>query len=154
MSQENVERLHRALEAFARRDRAAWDELCDPNVEVIPVGDWPEGKIEGREAAWDFFVATEEPWEPGFYEMVEVIDDDHHVVTRLARDMRARRVGSRSTTTIGWCSRATTGRPFAWNGSRSARKPSKQPGCGSRPRMPYSIQIPSSSATAVLLEKS
>ena len=93
MSQENVERLRAALEAFARGDKAAWDELCDPDVEVVPVGDWPEGEIRGREAAWDFFVATEEPWEPGSYEMVEVIDGDDKVVTRLQRDMRGKSSG-------------------------------------------------------------
>jgi ketosteroid isomerase-like protein len=93
MSQENVETLREALRAFARRDRSAWNELCDPNVEVIPVGDWPEGEIQGREAAWDFFVAAEEPWEPGSYEMVEVIDDDDYVVARLQRDMRGRSSG-------------------------------------------------------------
>jgi ketosteroid isomerase-like protein len=93
MSQENVQRLRQASEAFARRDRAAWDGLCDPSVEVLPVGDWPEGKIQGRDAAWNFFVATEEPWEPGTYEMVEVIDDPDHVVTRLQRDMRGKSSG-------------------------------------------------------------
>ena len=93
MSQKNVERLRAALEAFARGDKAAWDELCDPDVEVVPVGDWPEGEIRGREAAWDFFVATEEPWEPGSYEMVEVIDGDDKVVTRLQRDMRGKSSG-------------------------------------------------------------
>ena len=85
--------LRRALEAFARGDKAAWDELCDPNLEVVPVGDWPEGEIRGREAAWDFFVATEEPWEPGSYEMVEVFDGGDHVVTRLQRDMRGKSSG-------------------------------------------------------------
>ena len=93
MSRDNVERLRQALEAFARRDRAAWDEFCDPSVEVLPVGDWPEGNIQGREAAWDFFVATEEPWEPGAYEMVEVIDDADHVVTRLRRETRGKSSG-------------------------------------------------------------
>jgi ketosteroid isomerase-like protein len=93
MSLENVERLRWALEAFARGDKEAWDELCDPNVEVVPVGEWPEREIRGREAAWDFFVATEEPWEPGSYEMIEVIDADDHVVTRLQRDMRGKSSG-------------------------------------------------------------
>ena len=93
MSQENLERLSRGLDAVAGRDKAAWDELCDPNLEVVPVGDWPEGEIQGREAAWDFFVATEEPWEPSSYEMVEVIDGGDHVVTRLQRDMRGKSSG-------------------------------------------------------------
>jgi ketosteroid isomerase-like protein len=93
MSQENVETLRQAFEAFARRDQTVWYELADPSLEVIPVGDWPEGEIRGREAAWDFFVATEEPWEPGSYEMVEAIDSDDKVVTHLKRDMRGKSSG-------------------------------------------------------------
>ena len=94
MSQENVERVRESLEAFARRDKAAWYELCDPNLEVVPVGDWPEGeKIQGREAAWDFLVTSDEPWEPGSYEMAEVMDNDENVVTRLKRDMRGKSSG-------------------------------------------------------------
>ena len=93
MSQENVEDLRRALQAFAQGDKAQWDELCDPDVEVVPIGDWPEGEIRGRDAAWDFFVATEEPWEPGSYEMTEVFENDDHVVARLQRDMRGKSSG-------------------------------------------------------------
>jgi ketosteroid isomerase-like protein len=94
MSQENVERVRESLEAFARRDKAAWCELCDPNLEVVPIGDWPESEpIRGREAAWDFFVAFEEPWEPGSYEMAEVMHSAKSVVTRLKRDMRGKSSG-------------------------------------------------------------
>jgi ketosteroid isomerase-like protein len=94
MSQEeNVERLRQGLDAFARRDEAAWNELADPELEVVPVPDWPEGAIRGREAAWDFFIAAEEPWEPGSFEMVEVIDSDDKVVTHLKRDMRGKSSG-------------------------------------------------------------
>jgi ketosteroid isomerase-like protein len=93
MSQENVEMLRQAFEAFARRDQTGWYELADPSLEVIPVGDWPEGEIRGREAAWDFFVATEEPWEPGSYEIVKAIDSDDKVVTHLQRYMRGKSSG-------------------------------------------------------------
>ncbi len=65
MSQENVESMHRSVNAFARGDRAAWLELCDPQIEAVPVGDWPEAEIRGRDAVWDFLVAADEPWEPG-----------------------------------------------------------------------------------------
>jgi ketosteroid isomerase-like protein len=37
--------------------------------------------------------ATEEPWEPGSYEMVEVIDSGDKVVTHLKRDMRGKSSG-------------------------------------------------------------
>ena len=35
MSQENVDNAQRALDAFARRDRDAWVELCDPDIEIV-----------------------------------------------------------------------------------------------------------------------
>ena len=57
------------------------------------MGDWPEGSIQGREAVWDFFVAAEEPWEPGSYEMADIIDGDDKVVARLRREMRGRSSG-------------------------------------------------------------
>ena len=94
MSQENVEIVRESLEAFARRDKAAWSELCDPNLEVVPIGDWPEGeKLRGEEAVWDFMVTSDEPWKPGSYEMVEVMDNDENVVTRLKRDMQGKSSG-------------------------------------------------------------
>jgi ketosteroid isomerase-like protein len=93
MSQENVERMHRAFDAFTRHDKVAWCELCDPDVEIVPVGDWPETDIRGREAAWNFLVAADAPWEPGPYEMAEVIDGDDMVVARQRRDLRGKSSG-------------------------------------------------------------
>ena len=58
MSQKNVETFREMLKAFDRRDREAWLSLHDPDHEVIPGGFWPETTaIQGREAAWDFYVA-------------------------------------------------------------------------------------------------
>src|SRR5436190_23747629 len=93
MSQENAEMLRRALEAVAGRHKAIWDEVCDPNVEVVPVGDWPEGQLQGREAAWDFFVAADEPWEGGAFEIVEFIDVGDQAVAHLERDMKGKSSG-------------------------------------------------------------
>ncbi len=85
--------MHRAFDAFTRGDKVAWCELCDPDVEIAPVGDWPEREIRGREAAWDFLVAADEPWEPGPYEMAEVIDGDDQVVAHQRRDLRGKTSG-------------------------------------------------------------
>ena len=94
MSQKNVETMRRGFDAFARRDKAAWFETCDPEIEVAPVGDWPEtDPIRGRDAAWNFFVATDEPWEPGPYELVEVIEGDDKVFAHQRRDMRGKSSG-------------------------------------------------------------
>jgi ketosteroid isomerase-like protein len=94
MSQENVEKMRRGLDAFARRDKVAWLETCDPDLELAPVGDWPEtNPIRGREAAWDFLVAADEPWERGPYELVEVIDGDDKIVAHQRRDLRGKASG-------------------------------------------------------------
>jgi ketosteroid isomerase-like protein len=93
MSEENVEKMRGGLDAFARRDKVAWLETCDPDLELAPVGDWPETKVRGREAAWDFLVAADEPWERGPYELVEVIDGDDKIVAHQRRDLRGKASG-------------------------------------------------------------
>jgi ketosteroid isomerase-like protein len=53
MSEENVEIMRQMLDAFDRRDRAAWLALRVRDCEVIPSAMWPEvDAIRGREAAW------------------------------------------------------------------------------------------------------
>ena len=88
MSQENVEKVQRSLDAFYRGDKAAWRELTAPDIEAVPVGDWPEGRLRGQDAVWDFLVASDEPWEPGPYELAEVVDGDRTVAIRLHRHLR------------------------------------------------------------------
>jgi ketosteroid isomerase-like protein len=64
MSEENVATYRQSLDAFDRRDRAAYLALCDPDFEVVPDHAWPEaGAIRGREAAWDFYVKVTESFE-------------------------------------------------------------------------------------------
>jgi ketosteroid isomerase-like protein len=94
MSEENVERMHQAFDAFARRDKSAWLELADPDLELAAVGVWPESvPIRGAEAAWEFLVATDEPWEPSPYQLVEVIDADDRIVAHQRRDLRGKSSG-------------------------------------------------------------
>ena len=63
MSQENVDAAQKALDAFNRRDKAAWLVLNDPEVEVVPPRDWPESDpIRGREAVWDFYIENIGAW--------------------------------------------------------------------------------------------
>ena len=64
MSHENVEIMRTMLDAFDRRDRAAWLALHVRECEVIPSAMWPEvDAIRGREAAWDFYVEVAEPFQ-------------------------------------------------------------------------------------------
>jgi ketosteroid isomerase-like protein len=96
MSRENLESLRRALDAFNRRDRAAWVALCDPDFETVPSRMWPEvDAIRGPDAAWDFYIETDEPWEQSPYEYVEVIDaGDDKVVVNQRREMRGKASGA------------------------------------------------------------
>src|ERR1700729_873572 len=96
MSQENVELVRQAFAAFARRDRDAWLSCCDPAMESSPSGDWPEtATVRGREAVWDFYVQADEPWEPGAYDLAEVIDVDRsRVLVHQVRDMRGKDSGA------------------------------------------------------------
>ena len=92
---ENVENLQRAIDAAGSGDRGTWLELADPDLEWIPVSDWPEtDPIRGREAVWDFMVAANEPWEPGIYEIVEAIDEGDIVAAHLRRDLRGKSSGA------------------------------------------------------------
>src|SRR3954467_13993317 len=61
MSQENVVRARQNLDAFDRRDRAAFLAMRDPACEVVPDDRWPEpGVITGREVVWDFYLGVAE----------------------------------------------------------------------------------------------
>jgi ketosteroid isomerase-like protein len=96
MSQENVESLRQGLDAFYRRDRAAWLALCDPEFETVPSDDWPESDpIRGPEAAWDFYVEADEPWEASPYELVEIVDAGNgKIVADMRRKMRGKTSGA------------------------------------------------------------
>jgi ketosteroid isomerase-like protein len=96
MSQENVERLRQVLDAFNRRDRAAWTAACDPELENVPPRDWPESEaIRGREAVWDFFIEGNRPWEEGSFEYVELIDaGNDKVVADLRREVQGKASGA------------------------------------------------------------
>lgn len=95
MSEGNVETLRRGLEAFTRGDRAVWLELTDPDVELVPVSDWPEvDQTRGAEAVWNFFVSVDEAWEGPPFGMVEAIELDDKVVGHVRRHMHGRSSGA------------------------------------------------------------
>jgi ketosteroid isomerase-like protein len=96
MAKENVESLRQCLDAFNRRDRAAWLALCDPELENVPPRDWPESDpIRGSEAVWDFYVEGNEPWEESPFEYVEIIDaGNDKVVADLRRKVRGKASGA------------------------------------------------------------
>ena len=96
MSQENVEAIRRAQDAFNRRDKAAWIAVCDPEIENFPAREWPEGApVRGAEAAWEFFVKANEAWEQGSYEWSEPIDaGSDKLVARLSAELQGKTSGA------------------------------------------------------------
>jgi SnoaL-like protein len=108
MSLENVALAGKALDAFHRRDRAEFVALCAPDYEWVPPVDWPEtAYIRGPEAVWAFMVELDEPWEPGEYEIAEVIDcDNDKVVMHLRGTFGGGPAGWKRTSTTGGGDRA------------------------------------------------
>jgi ketosteroid isomerase-like protein len=83
MSQENVEVVRAANEAWARGDlEAIWD-IYDPNVVMRVAAEWPEaGPHFGREAVVRFFEQLRDTWEAGELETISLIDAGDRVVAR------------------------------------------------------------------------
>jgi ketosteroid isomerase-like protein len=64
MPEENIEIARRAIDAWDRRDRTAWRSVHDRDLRVIPDRAFPEqNEISGREAAWEYYVEINEPFE-------------------------------------------------------------------------------------------
>ena len=64
-------------EAILRRDRDAWFVIHDEDFEIVPVRDWPEGGVRGREAGWDFNMRVRDSfeWVQGEIERVDAGPD-------------------------------------------------------------------------------
>jgi ketosteroid isomerase-like protein len=88
--------MRQSLDAFDRRDRAAWLALRDPDSEVLPSGGWPEADaIRGREAAWDFYVEVVEAFERRAYGDAELVDAGaDKVLVHQRNEVRGRTSGA------------------------------------------------------------
>src|SRR3954464_13692686 len=95
MSQENAEVMRQVMEAFNRRDRDAWLRLQDPEMEFRADPGWPESEtVRGRDAVWEFIADIVEAWEPGDFEMGEVIDaGSNRLLARLTRPVQGKTSG-------------------------------------------------------------
>ena len=64
MSEENVETMRAALDAFNRRDGEGFDSLLAEGAEIVPVRAALEGTTyQGSDAATQYCVAVEQSWE-------------------------------------------------------------------------------------------
>ena len=96
MSQENVETMRRGVDAFDRRDKAAWLATFAPDAVMVPAREWPENApIRGAEAIWDFYVEVNAAWEEDPYELGEIIEArDDTVVANARREARGKASGA------------------------------------------------------------
>ena len=96
MSEENVETIRRAVDAFNRGDRSGWLAHIDPDAVMIPAREWPENApIRGAEAIWDFYMEVTGAWDEGSIELGDVIDSGADtVVTNNRRSARGRTSGA------------------------------------------------------------
>lgn len=86
MSQENVETLRQAVDAFNRRDKPAWLATTHQEGEMVPATEWPEStSIRGAEAIWGFYIEVAAAWEDGSYELGEIIDSGTDKIVANAR---------------------------------------------------------------------
>ena len=84
MSQENVEIVRAAFEAYSAGDMDAFRELHDPDVIVRTLEGWPEpGPYVGREAVMRWFEQLRETWDAVTIETIGFIDAADRVVARL-----------------------------------------------------------------------
>ena len=85
MSQENVELVRAAFEAWNAGDIDAFGELYDPAIVVRYPEGWPEGSepIMGREAVIRWFGQMRETWDTQTLEPISFIDAGDRVIVRF-----------------------------------------------------------------------
>ncbi len=81
MSQENVEIMRTAIEAFNRRDGEGFGGVLANDAEIVPVRAALEGTVyRGRNAAQEYCAAVEESWENLTWEVEEIRDGESWVL--------------------------------------------------------------------------
>ena len=84
MSQENVEMVRAAFEAWNARDMDAFSEMYDPDAIVRMLEGWPEpGPFVGREAVMHWWEQIRETWDADAVELIsDFIDAGDRVAVR------------------------------------------------------------------------
>ena len=97
MSEENVENLRRAVEAYNGGDAEAFVALARPDVEWEDAVFWSEGTkvYRGREELRDWFAQVREPWESIQVAVEETLEaGDDRMVVGLGLTARGRSSGA------------------------------------------------------------
>ena len=103
MSQQNVELVRVAVEAFNRRDGAAFDALLASDAEIVPVRAAVERvSYQGADAGSQYCAAVDERWENARWEIEDVRDDGDWVVALGHIRGRGRHSGAAFDARAGW----------------------------------------------------
>jgi ketosteroid isomerase-like protein len=110
MSQENVEIMRSAIEAFNRRDGPRFGALLADDAEIVPVRAALEGTVyRGPDAAEQYCAAVEESWENLGWEVEEVRDGGDWVVALGRIRGEGRGSGAAIDARAGWVARFQDG---------------------------------------------
>lgn len=96
MASENEELYARGVDAFNRRDKAAWVETCHPEVESVPPRDWPEPRVaKGHDEVWDIMVANMAIFDSAELEIVgPITEGEGTLVAQLQGEMAGKTSGA------------------------------------------------------------
>jgi ketosteroid isomerase-like protein len=99
MPDADLDVFRRALDAFNRRDFAAWEAECDPEFTDVPPSNWPENEpTHGRGPVWRFLDEATELWGHPTFEYSEVTMVGNRVVALVTSEVRGRASGA----TVPW----------------------------------------------------
>ena len=84
MSQENVEIVRNAVEAWNAGDMDAISDGLHPNVIATPLEGWPEqGPFSGREAVMGWYGQVREAWDIDAVEPISLVEAGDRVIARV-----------------------------------------------------------------------
>ena len=110
MSQENVEIVRSAMEAFNRRDGAAFDALLAGDAEIVPVRAAVEATVyRGPDAGTQYCGAVDETWKNLAWHIDGVREGDGWVLVEGRIQGRGRDTGAAIDARAGWVARLHEG---------------------------------------------
>jgi ketosteroid isomerase-like protein len=111
MSEENIEQLRAALEAFNGRDGAKFDALLTDDVEIVPVRAALEGTTyRGADAGSQYCAAVEDAWESLRWDVDEIREVGESAVAVGHIRGKGRETGATIDTGGGWVAQFRDGR--------------------------------------------
>jgi ketosteroid isomerase-like protein len=110
MSEENVEAMRAAMEAFNRRDGEAFGSFLATDAEIVPVRAALEGTVyRGPTAASQDCRAVDDRWENLRWEVEEIRDGGDWVLALGRINGRGRESGAEFNARAGWVARFRDG---------------------------------------------